>query len=128
MAAKEVVTLLAGPGRENGHIPVVIDDDGYYSEIADLAGFAVLGLLIPTLDTTDINFYVSNLSGGDFRILRRNKESDDSMEDIKLEVGTGAMAISSVSLECLKGWRFVKIKTSAQQTNGPRTLIWIVKG
>lgn len=126
--AKEIVTLLPGEGRQNGYIPVVIADTETESAIADLAGFAVLGLLIPTIDDCNITFLVNNLSTGTFRTLKRNVLADDTMTNVLLKVGTGNMAVSSVSLEHLKGWRFVKIKTSAAQNGGPHTLIWIVKG
>ena len=126
--AKEIVKLLPGPGRENGYIQVVIEDNGQESTIADLAGFAVLGLLVPALISCELTFYVRHISTGTFQLLKRNVLSDDSMESVKLEVGTGNQAISSVSLECLKGYRFVKIKASAGQTSGPVTFTWIVKG
>ena len=121
--AKEIVTLLPGPGRENGYISVIIADEGTESEIADLAGFAVLGLLIPTIDAASLTFQVSNLSTGTFYTVKAK-----DLAVLTIASGTGALAIDSTVLDGLKGYRFVKIKASAAQNGGPRTLIWIVKG
>jgi len=122
--AKVIATLLPGPGRENGYISVTIAKDGTVSEIADLGGFATLGLLVPTLNAANLTFQVSNLSTGTFYDLYDKAGATKTI----LTMGTGAKAIESVDLEDLKGYRFVKIVASAAQTTAARTLIWIVKG
>lgn len=123
--AKVIATLLSGgPGRENGYIPVIIADNGTDSEIADLGGCAILGLLIPTLDTANLTFKVSNLSDGNWYTVK----DKGGANTLTIAAGTGAFAVESGDLDDLKGYRFVKIIADASQTNGPRTLIWIVKG
>jgi len=122
--AKEIVTLLPGPGRENGYIPVIIADKGTDSEIADLAGFAVVGLLIPTLDTTDLTFKVSNLSTEDWYVVKDKA----GINEFKITATIGGFAIQSKDMDELKGYRFIQIIASANQNGGARTFTWIVKG
>ena len=121
--AKTSVTRLSGKGRENGHLSVVIAKDGTVSGIADIEGFAVVGLLIPTIDTSTITFQVSNLSTGDFYTIKAK-----DLTALTIASGTGALAVDSTVLDALRGYRFIKIIAGAAQTTAARTFIFILKG
>lgn len=127
--AKTIVTTLDGRGRENGYVSVIIaktaeGEAGLVSGIADLGGFAVLGLLIPTLDSANLTFQVSNLSTGTFYTVK----DKGGATALTITAGTGDWAVESGDLDDLKGYRFVKIVASAAQVTAARTLIWVCKG
>lgn len=122
MAANELVEL-AGNGRQNGYIDVVILNTGTVSTIADLEGFAVLGLLIPTITSATLTFQVAKERTGTYYTVK----SIDASTAFTIAASTGACAVESNDLEALKGYRFIKIVAGASQ-GAERTLTFVVKG
>ena len=118
-----VTKLIAPGGREHGYVSGTIAKDGTSTDAMDLEGYSVTGLMLPTLDTTNITFTASNLVAGTYYTV---KDMDGST--FTITATTGAMAVGSDDLSPLFGYRFVKVVASAAQTTAARTIIFTVKG
>lgn len=119
-----MVTKLSGSGRENGYVTCVIAKDGTDSAVVDIQGFAVVGLLIPTIDTANLTFKVSNLSDGDFYTVK----DKGGASSLTIATGTGAFAVESTDLDDLRGYRYIQIIASAGQTTADVTFVFVLKG
>ena len=117
------LTELAGNGRQNGYIDTVIASGAKESGVADLEGFAVLGLIIPTITSAAITFKVSKIRGGTYVTVK----SQDASTAFTITASTGGCAIESNDLDALKGYRYIKV-VSANAQAAERTFTWIVKG
>uniref|UniRef100_A0A6M3JQW3 Uncharacterized protein n=1 Tax=viral metagenome TaxID=1070528 RepID=A0A6M3JQW3_9ZZZZ len=117
------VTKLAGQGRQNGYNTCVIADEGTTSAAVDTEGYGITGLLIPTIDTANLTFTVSNLSDGTFYTV---KDMDGST--FTITAGTGAFAVGSDDLSPLFGYRFIKVVSSATQSTAAVTFTFTLKG
>jgi len=116
------ITKLAGQGRQHGYTTCITAKNGSTSAVADIEGYAITGLLIPTIDTGNITFTVSNLVGGTYYTL---KDMDGAT--FTITAGTGAFAVGSDDLSPLFGYRFIKV-VSAAQTTAAVTFTFTVKG
>lgn len=118
------VTKLAGHGREHGtaNAVITIATSTTISAETDLEGYAVSGLIIPTIDSANVTFSVSNASGGTFYTLK-----DEDGNTITITATTGNFAVAADFLSCLDAYRYVKVITSQAQGSN-RTFIFCVKG
>jgi len=96
---------------------------GTDSSVVDLEDFTILGLIIPTLDSTDLTFKVCNTAGGTFIGLKVLAGTSA----LTITATTGNFAVVSNDLEGLSGYRYVQIIASAAQNGGARTFFWILK-
>lgn len=119
-----MITKLSGSGRENGYVTCVIAKDETDSAVVDIQGFTVMGLLIPTLDSANLTFKVSNLSDGTFYTVK----DKGGASSLTIAAGTGAFAVESTDLDDLRGYRYIQIIASAGQTTAARTFTWVLKG
>jgi len=103
-------------------IEAVIASGGTESAEVDLENFSIMGLLIPTLDSGNLTFKVSDKPGGTFQTLTTAVPAA-----IAVVAGTGNFALGADDLTDLAPYRFVKIVSAATQT-AARTLKWILKG
>jgi len=117
------VTKLAGQGRQHGYTTCVIADEGTTSATADIEGYSITGLLIPTIDSANLTFTVSNLVAGTYYTV---KDMDGST--FTITAGTGAFAVGSDDLSPLFGYRFIKVVSSATQSAAAVTFTFTVKG
>ena len=117
------LTELAGQGRQNGYIDSVILNTETDSAIADLEGFVVVGLLIPTITSQALTFKVAKTRTGTYYTVK----SQDASTAFTITASVGACAIECNDLEALKGYRFIKIISAGAQ-GADRTFTWIVKG
>lgn len=96
------------------------DDDDLSAE-ADLGEYTVVGFMIPPINSANVSFLVCHESGGTFWALK----GADGVADV-ITATTGSFYVNSSDLELLKGYRFVKVATSASQS-ADRTFKFIVK-
>ena len=118
------ITILGGQGRQNGYIASTIASGGTESSVADLAGYANYGLLIPVLASGTLTFKVSNLYAGTYYTVKSN----DSATAFTLTDAATARAVESNDLKALAGYRYIKIVSTATQTEGAIEFIWTLKG
>lgn len=104
------------------NVEAVIDKAGTKSAAVDLEGMKEIGLIIPTIDTGDVTFEVSDALDGDFVALK-----DKSPAALTIVAGTGGFAVTSDDLKGLVGYRFVKV-VAASQTTAAVTFIFTGKG
>ena len=116
------ITQLAGKGRYNGYTTCVIAQDATTSAAADLEGCAIMGLLIPAIDSANLTFTASNLYAGTYYTVK-----DKDASTFTIAAATGSLAISSDDLTPLAGYRYVKIVASASQTSAAVTFIFTLK-
>ena len=109
-------------GREHGYVTGAIAEDGTTSAVIDIEGYAVTGLLIPTIDSANLTFTVSNLTGGTYYTV---KDMDGST--FTITASTGAFAVGSDDLSPLFGYRFIKVVASAAQTTAAVTFTFTLK-
>jgi len=117
------ITRLGGAGRQHGYTTCVIAQNGQTSAAADLEGYAVSGLLIPTIDSGNLTFTVSNLVAGTYYTV---KDMDGST--FTITAGAGAFAVGSDDLSPLFGYRFIKVVAATAQTTAAVTFTFTVKG
>ena len=116
------VTKLAGAGRLHGYTTCAIAQEGSTSSVADVEGYAICGLLIPTLDSANLTFTVCNTSDGTFQTV---KDKDASAHQVA--AATGNFALSSDDLTPLAGYRYIKIVADASQDSAERTFTFVLK-
>jgi len=93
---------------------VTMAKDGTVSEAVDLGGhFAYLQIVIPTIDSAQLELQVSMALGGTYQ---------DFGQDALTVLGTGAFNDTCN----LGGWRYIQIKASAAQTTA--TVVFSVRG
>ncbi len=117
------VTTLRGQGRQHGYTTCAIAQNGTTSAVADIEGYGITGLLIPTIDSANITFQVSNLTGGTYYTV---KDMDGGT--FTITAGTGGFAVGADDLSPLYGYRFIKVVASAQQTTAAVTFTFTLKG
>lgn len=117
------ITKQAGQGREHGYTTCTIADEGKTSDAADIEGYGITGLLLPTLDSTNLTFTVSNLLAGTYYTV---KDMDGST--FTITAGTGAFAVGADDLSPLFGYRFIKVVSSATQSTAAVTFTFTLKG
>jgi len=88
----------------------------------DLAGYGLVGLIIPTIETGAVTFQVAQASGGSFVDLK-----DKSAAAISITAGTGGFAVSADDLAPLCAYRYIKVKTAGTQLAN-RTFAFVLKG
>ena len=120
MAATKV-TKLYGHGREMGTVTATIAQNGTESGQVDLEGFAISGLIIPTITTGNVTFKVSNSDSGTDYVLK-----DEDGNTITIVATTGNFAVASDFLSCLDAYRYVKIVAATQAS--AVSFIFCVKG
>lgn len=103
-------------------VEAVIASGDTESAIADLANYAIAGLLIPTVDSGNLTFKVCDTPGGTFQLLE-----SASAAAIAVTAGTGNFALGADDLTDLAPYRFVKIVSAVTQT-AARTFKWVLKG
>lgn len=103
-------------------VEIDISDSVTVSDIVDLGNRAIMGLLIPTLDSGDLTFQVAESATGTFRTLKNKSGTVHT-----ITAGTGDLAIDSDDLKALAGYRFVKIVSATTQTSD-RTFHFLLKG
>lgn len=92
------------------------------SESSEIATYGIIGLIVPSLESTDITFKVNTESGvGDYALL---KDIDGSA--ITISATTGGFALSSDELTHLAAYRWIKIVLSAAQSQR-RVFKWVCK-
>jgi hypothetical protein len=109
-------------GRKGKVVEATIAKDASLSGAADLKGHGLIGLIIPTIDSANISFQVSDSLGGAYVDLK-----DKAGDAITVTAGTGGFAVSADDLGPLAAYRFVKVKASAAQTPAAVTLKFILK-
>lgn len=108
-----------GAGTIAATITIATDND--LSSEADFGGSAVVGLIVPTLDTSTLTFRVAAASGGAaFPLV------NELGGTISIAAGVGSAAISGTPLLPLSPYRFVSIATSGTQSAN-RTFTWVLK-
>ena len=95
------------------------DDD--LTPAIDLEGYSISGLIIPVLTSANLTFTVSETIAGTYFTVK-----DKDAAAFTIAAGTGSLAVSSVDLEALKGYRFIKIASSAGQVSN-RVFKFILK-
>lgn len=116
------ITKFAGKGRSHGYTTCTTVSGATESSIADLEGYANYGLMIPTIDSSDLTFKASNINGGTYYTVT----DKDASTAFTVSSGSGGLAIESDDLKALAGYRYVKVVCSATQT-AVRTFTWTVK-
>ena len=96
--------------------------NGKTSGAVDLEDCEIIGLILPTLVSTNLTFTVSSTLTGDYVALKSKGASA-----LQIPTTTGASAVASGDLIGLKGYRFVKVVSSATQTTTARTFTWLLK-
>ena len=117
------ITKLAGGGRQHGYTTCIIAKDGTTSAVADVEGYGITGLLIPTINSANLTFTVSNLTGGTYYTV---KDSDGLT--FTITASTGNFAVGADELSPLFGYGFIKVVASAAQTTDAVTFTFTVKG
>ncbi len=117
------ITKLAGQGRQMGYTTCTIADEGKTSDAADIEGYGITGLLLPTLDSTNLTFTVSNLLAGTYYTVK-----DLNGNSFTITAGTGEFAVGADDLSPLFGYRFIKIVSSATQSTAAVTFTFTLKG
>jgi len=102
-------------------VTCVIASGDTESAVADIGNKTICGLLIPTLDSGNLTFQVSEKADGTFRTVK-----DKTAAAHTVAAGTGDLALASDDLTELAGYRFIKIISAATQT-AARTFIWVLK-
>lgn len=92
------------------------------SAMADLGNRAIVGLVLPTLDTGNITFKVAAQPADTFVLLKAKDATTHS-----ITATTGAFAVSCDDLTEIAGYRYVKVVSAATQT-APRTFKFVMKG
>ena len=98
---------------------------GTLSSTVDLEDAEILGLILPTLDSTNLTFKVcstNSVTDDDFKTV---KAKDDTA--LTITATTGGFAIASDDLIGLKGYRFVKIEANVGQDSAAVTFTWLLK-
>lgn len=116
---------LPGGARRTHVIECVIDitEHTQLSEAVDLAGYALVGLIVPTMSPTcNLHFYVAETEAGTYY-----EVINDDGSAFAIASGTGDCAVSTDHLAALAGYRWVKIEAQAEQI-ADRTFRFIVKG
>jgi len=108
------------PTVKTAVITFATDDD--LSAEVDLAGYGLIGLIIPTIDSGNVTFEVSATTGGTFVTLK-----DAVSATLTITAVTGNFAVSADELAALSAYRYVKVKTSVAQTAN-RTFTFVLKG
>lgn len=96
-------------------------EDATHSEMVDLEGEAIAGLIIPTIDTGNITFEVTH----DKDVAPVALKTLDG-NDVAITAGGGGFAVSASELDHLAGFRFVRIVTAGTQT-ADRKFQWVLK-
>lgn len=92
------------------------------SAMADLGNRAIVGLVLPALDTGNITFLVAAQPTDTFVALK-----DKAAATHTITATTGAFAVSCDDLTEIAGYRYVKVVSAATQT-APRTFKFVMKG
>ena len=87
-----------------------IEGQATESNAVDLAGYGLIGLILPTLTACNITFKVSETEGGTYRTVY-----DDLGAAFTIAAATGDRAISTDDLAPLAAYRWVKIVSSEAQ-------------
>lgn len=95
---------------------------GTESAAIDLENFAVIGLILPTQDTANITFKVSDKIAGTYVLLK-----DKDGGTITITATTGGFAVGSDDLAPLAAYRYIKVVSSAAQTTAEE-YIFMLKG
>ena len=98
------------------------DADPRNASAVDLRGYGLLGLIVPAIDNAAITFYVSDTQAGTYVQVQNATPAA-----VTIAASVGGIAIDSTVLDALKGYRWVKVHTEADQT-ADRTFLWILKG
>lgn len=102
---------------------ILYETDADDSSAVDLRGYGKIGLIVPVLeDQSNITFFVSETENGTYRQLRAGGGGI-----VTITLAGVVAAISSDALAPLEAYRWVKIRTTVEQTAN-RTFIWILKG
>lgn len=92
------------------------------SDLVDLGNRAVVGLIVPTIDSGTLTFKVAAYPT-DTPILVKDK----TLTTLTVSASTGALALDGDSIVGLSGYRWIQIIAGAAQT-AARTFKWVVKG
>jgi hypothetical protein len=87
----------------------------------DLSGNEVAGLIIPTIDSSDLYFEVCDTLVGTFVLVKTKGAAT-----LTIAAGTGGFSVSASDLMALKAYRWVKILCQNAQT-ATRTFKFIAK-
>lgn len=98
-----------------------ISEDTKVGSAIDKQQFAVVGIILPTLDSGDVTFQVSH-DGVTFSALKKIDGTD-----VSITAGTGGFAVSSDDLAHLAAYGFVKPVTAVVQT-ADREIIFVLAG
>lgn len=100
----------------------VVPSGGTKSPAVDISEYAIIGLLIPEIDSANITFEVTEDEiGGTYYTL---KEKDGTTYTVT--AGAGNFAVASDELAVLAAYSYVKIVLSAEQSQA-RTFKWLSK-
>jgi hypothetical protein len=88
----------------------IIAASGTTSNAVDLAGFGLIGLLLPALTDCDLTFQVAETETGTYRTIYN---SDDTV--FTVDAGTGNRAIATDHLAPLSAYRWVRVVSSETQ-------------
>ncbi len=107
--------------RSTGMLIATIAQSGTLSSAVDLQGFGLVGLIIPTIDSGNVTFQVSddNVTFVDLK--------DKAGTAIQVTATTGGFAVSADDLTPLSAYCYIKVKTSVAQAGGARTFKFVVK-
>lgn len=105
-------------------IEATIAITGTVSTVADLNGFTIAGLIIPTLDAANLTFQVSATGvAGSFVNLE-----DTTPAVLTIAAAGGNFAVSdAVLINALMPWRYIQITASAPQVTAERVFSFVVK-
>lgn len=91
-----------------------IPANGTLSEVFDVAGYNMLGLLVSSSMTAGtLTAQVAATEDGTYYDLK-----DNAGANVQLATGSGTFAVSGVALEPLSPFRYIKIKSSVSQGSG----------
>ncbi len=94
---------------------------GTLSSQIDTSGLSVLGLIIRNMTAGTLTAMVSDKPDAESGVFLDLK--DNAGANVVLAHGSGAFAVSSVALEPLAAYRYVRIKASAGQTTGAEVVL-----
>lgn len=98
-----------------------ITAQGTTSNVVDLRGYGLIGLILPALTAANLTFLVSEAEGGTYRVL-----NDAAAAAVTITAGAGDRAIATDGLVPLSAYRWVKVVSSEAQ-EAERILHFIVK-